>query len=673
VLLLAAVGLTTLVAAGLGVARPPVVVPVAIAVGFVLKRLWGPLAGDLDRGATAAHVILVSVVIGATAVLNLVHHGQPVLTDRDPGIITTGAAWIAHQGSLRVDGHVPPLASTPGLRANAYGQQSLDGEQAPTLEIQGAHLLPATMAVGHWIGGPRGLVAVPALLGALALASTFLVGLRLLAPWAAILAVTALAVNLAWITTIRSALTEPLLLACLMAMLWFVPEAVRRASPGPMAVAGVVAALGLTVRLDAALAVVLVLPLLALRLRGRDRRSPDRSRHLMLSFLAGFGLVAGIAAVDLVGFGSYYLSYHRQQALLVAGALTASVLIAAGISAAPPSLLRRWPTGRRPRVSARAAAAAGAATVVVLSAGWAIRPMVETARDEGQRSGRENVEAIQRQEGLAVDGTRTYAETTPTWIAWYVGVPAAAGAVLGVGLAVHRALRGRVPPDAVLLAAAAMPVTLLYLLRPSIWPDHPWAIRRFVPVTIPVVVLLAAWFFQEIGRHVPAIGGRRAPRPLRLAAVGLAAIALVAPPASTTWPVRSARYQAGGLDGIQRVCDAIGRDGAAVVTIERDLAYVLLPAVRGFCGVPVARTSTGIDVSPVDLAAVAADLEASGRSLTLISHDEATLGRAARVTDVRRITMLDTTQVAATLSRPPDAVVPRIFVVWAGEVVPSAH
>ncbi len=45
-------------------------------------------------------------------------------------------------------------------------------------------------------------------------------------------------------------------------------------------------------------------------------------------------------------------------------------------------------------------------------------------------------------------------------------------------------------PTLVLLAAAAPP-TLLYIARPSISPDHLWAMRRYMPIVLPVMTIAA--------------------------------------------------------------------------------------------------------------------------------------------------------------------------------------
>lgn len=68
------------------------------------------------------------------------------------------------------------------------------------------------MAVGEWVAGSRGASAVPALIGGLALAALFWLALRVVADWLAVAVVAAMAVDLAWLYTVRASLSEPLLM-----------------------------------------------------------------------------------------------------------------------------------------------------------------------------------------------------------------------------------------------------------------------------------------------------------------------------------------------------------------------------------------------------------------------------------------------------------------------------
>ena len=112
------------------------------------------------------------------------------------------------------------------------------------------------------------------------------------------------------------------------------------------------------------------------------------------------------------------------------------------------------------------------------------------------------VGSFQKSQGLPVDPTRTYAESTINWVSYYLTWPVVLLAFLGLGLATYYAVRGR-GGWAVLLGATLAP-SLLYFWKPEIVPDQVWAIRRFEPMTIPAfalaATLAAVWLAKRLAR-----------------------------------------------------------------------------------------------------------------------------------------------------------------------------
>ena len=111
----------------------------------------------------------------------------------------------------------------------------------------------------------------------------------------------------------------------------------------------------------------------------------------------------------------------------------------------------------------------------------------------------EEVGRLQALPHLTVDPHRTYAEQSMHWMGWWVGVPA-------ILLAVDRRRADRAPlavrratPTCCRSSVSGLCVALLVFWRPSITPDHPWADRRFVPIVLPVLVLLATWLAGPAG------------------------------------------------------------------------------------------------------------------------------------------------------------------------------
>ena len=105
---------------------------------------------------------------------------------------------------------------------------------------------------------------------------------------------------------------------------------------------------------------------------------------------------------------------------------------------------------------------------------------------------------LQRHECLAFEPTRSYDELSVTWLSWYYGWPLVLLAFAGLALIARSAIRSRDPRYLILLTVIAAP-SALYLWRVSVTPDLVWAMRRFLPVTIPgfllaaTITLVALW------------------------------------------------------------------------------------------------------------------------------------------------------------------------------------
>src|SRR5690606_10947509 len=169
------------------------------------------------------------------------------------------------------------------------------------------------------------------------------------------------------------------------------------------------------------------------------------------------------------------------------------------------------------------------------------------------------VEQFQRAQGLPIDPTRTYAESTVAWISYYTTWIIVALAILGLGIAAYRALRGR-SEWAVFLGATLAP-SLLYFWAPEIVPDQIWAIRRFESMTLPALALAATLAAVWLTRRFTH-GERR-----RLAmqwAVGITALlpistGVIITPDAEVVPVRGAtplvvREMGGSLAQLEDLC-----------------------------------------------------------------------------------------------------------------------
>jgi hypothetical protein len=280
-------------------------------------------------------------------------------------------------------------------------------------------------------------------------------------------------------------------------------------------------------------------------------------------------VLVGAAPGVLLGFadlwfytGTYVADLSMQLLLLLAGFLVAACIAVGG------ALVRlrgeQLVTGRRwvSRV-----AVAGAAVAAVALATMATRPWWSVSHGPADNG---LVRGIQEREGSPIDGTRLYAEDTFQWLSWYYGWPLL---LVGLGGLLAWLVVGARRDTANLLWVAALflPSAILYLFRPDITPDQIWAMRRFLPVVIPGLLLAATW----VARRLAARG-----RVGVVVAAGLVA-ATVVWPLTATEDVWTAKSKGGALLGNRQVCDQIDDRPTVVTGVD-----TYLPTVLVLCDVP---------------------------------------------------------------------------------------
>lgn len=233
-----------------------------------------------------------------------------------------------------------------------------------------------------------------------------------------------------------------------------------------------------------------------------------------------------------------------------------------------------------------------------------------------------------------MDGTRTYDEWSMHWLAWWLGWLTLAVAVFAATVLVRRILdparRGDDPVhDWVAPLVVVLGTTALTLWRPGISPDHPWADRRFVPVVLPGLLLLACYGVKVIHRYLRGAlaDGSRLPA-LALACVVLG---IVGPIAWASAPLLPKRVEAGSIDAIDRVCADLG-PRAAVLLVDGRSRAEWPAALRGECGVAVARV---LDVDRANVDRVMSRTRAAGHRPVLMAAESPdvllTLGFPARL------------------------------------------
>ncbi|TYK53500.1 hypothetical protein [Actinomadura decatromicini] len=639
-----------------GVFRPgPAIalfVPVAaVALWLGLRtREWGRQWDEVPWWPVAA-VLAITV---AFLVLQIAMAGEQIVVRRDPASYVQFATWLKDEGSLPI----PLMQSAfggpdPALHFDSPAFYQHDGAVVPQFMAG----FPLVLALGGWIGGTHGMLLAAPLLGACCVLAFAGLVARLVGPRWAPAGALLLALTLPMLYVSRGTFSELPAIVLLLGGLSLLHD-VRRdggwTADLKAFLAGLALGLIVLVRIDGLRDVLPVLVVAGLwAARGR-RTGYWTAGGLLLG--AGAGLVEGYT------LSRPYLSYLGSS-LNPLLAIAAAVVVATVVMVA---LLRWNRTGLRLRRLGSAVArgrlpGAAAVLTVLVMAGFAVRPLVQTVRREpATRDDEMNVrfiETVQRIQHLAVDGTRQYSEHSLWWVAWYIGIPAVLFATLGAALIVRRLLRGR-SPEWLLPYAVIVWTTVQVLLRPGITPDHPWASRRLIGLVIPGLLLFTVYAGAWAARRVRRLGyGPAVVRGGTVVGVALMLVPIVITSAGFL-VTRTEQHEVGAVRGM---CDQL-KPRSSVIVVEQSTGDRFLQVVRGMCGVPAARTTGG--ASPDDVRRVAAGAYRAGRRPVIMAarpEQVAPYGTPEHVLHVR------TRQDGRSLTGPPGGTWGLSMDVWIAE------
>jgi 4-amino-4-deoxy-L-arabinose transferase-like glycosyltransferase len=513
----------------------PIGAVAALIVGLCVFRILKSesLAAGSEQKITGV-LVLAGVLLWAG--LSLPFTSEHIFTDRDPATYNNAAFWLVEHDDLRIP--KPELADELepfGVEARSLGfHQSLINENE--IYAQGAHLLPALQALGGRALGFEGALKVNVLIGAVALLAFYGFAQLFVRPRWAAAGTAILAASLPFLVFTRDAYTEPLAMAFLFGGLSLLYYAIKSQKVALWVLAGLVLGASTLVRVDTLIPLAGILVALILLLA--VAKKPERKAYLqgIAALAVTTGLMALLAWLDLTQLSSGY--YHDLRghimgqfkllgAVGVAGVAVVVLAWRTNVIRKLDAVTRRW---RKPAIWW------GLASAFVALAS---RPLWLTAQRTVEDSGQQ---------------VRTFAEFTLYWIGWYVGPVTIVLAFVGLAWLLVKVINGKHRLALPFLGAFSA-TALLYLIRPSITADQVWATRRFLPIVIPGVILLAVWLLSVLykkdslrafGKSVNA----------RLAVKVLMVIALLSPVA-ISYPFLTVRNFSPQLEQVNSVCETV--------------------------------------------------------------------------------------------------------------------
>lgn len=638
--------------------RPAVALPILLVCAALAVRAVRELPAP-PAPVWAVTLVVASALGGAVWVGST--HAEHVVLRRDAGTYALSAQHLATEHQLTVDVAVdalggPAVVDDPSVTVGSPGFFEVGDGEGTHVVPQFLPATPAWLSVGYWVGGWTGLLLVPAFALGAALLSFGALTARLVGPrWSAV-ATVALTLCQPVLHAGRSTYSEPFALVVLLAGLVVLAEATVSGATGRWhgarrlgLLAGlVIGGVGL-VRVDALREVALLVPLAALlAIRRHGAGGP---------LAVGLGVATAVSAAWAALVSRPYLGQIAGSLVPLVGGAVVVVLVCGlwwwlarrGVGL-PDGVRRRLP--------------GALATLVVLAAVvLATRPLWLVVRQDPDDPGSRVVAGLQLRQGLTIDGGRTYAEHTVSWLAWWVGVPVLLLALAGAAVLAYRAgnvLAGERPSAWLGPWVVAVGSTVLTLYRPGITPDHPWADRRLVPVVLPALVLLATGVVARVVRRAR----RRWALPWLLTAAVVGPAALLVPPAIATWSFLSPQTEEGEVAAVAEACAAFEPADTAILLDSR-AANEWTQVLRGPCAVPslVLEVPRGEPVPQATLEHVVQSIREVGRRPVLVTAESPDPLRALGA-DPRQVVQLRTHEDQRLLERRPDGEAPLDVDLW---------
>lgn len=537
---------------------------IAALLSFVI--IWRRYKVDSPGSDHEKRVAIVILLIGVLvwAGFNARYSSQHLITNRDPGTYTVASGWLVNHDSIEITA-TTPFGVAPGVQPNSGGF-SKDTLHQGKLYAQGTHILPALLGlIGRIVGDGR-MLHFNVIFGGTALLALYGFVRLLVRPRWALLATTAVALSLPLIHFSRDTFTEPLAMTFTFSMLALLWGAQKTGKISLWMLAGLAAGAGVLTRIDAWIELAALVVFLAVYLGLAKSKERAVKSAQVLAFFAGAAIPTAIGYMDVkyLAHGYYKDQWHhiRPEIILVFGLV---IIGMAAVGLAWRTTLVAW-INQRTKWRAKTIFWATIIVAVVLAA----RPLLYQAHVTKK--------AISPTGAVTYHTVRTYAELTVNWLLWYLGPVLTVLGFYGLAEAGRKAMKDR---DMLLLPAFLVItcVSLLYLVKPSIYADQIWAARRQLPVIMPGIAAFGALGLERLYSKGLIKRLKVDGRSLALVLTGVAIMS----PLVISWPfipLREGAFRAAIFD----TCKVLPKN-AAVLWVGEARTELVEPTVT-FCNIP---------------------------------------------------------------------------------------
>jgi hypothetical protein len=564
-------------------------VAAATAAGAALARLgtgrWPSWPFSRAQGGSRLSALAPAFVLLGLALVLLVRPSEHLIGGRDPGAYVAAMGLIARTGGIEY--RDPLVLAVPAEDAEIFFRHpdkpaafswarfmgfDLERPQTGRVYPEFFHLFPAFGAYLFAAMGPKGALATPVVFGVLGTMGTFFAFRRLLGPAPAVLGGLFLCLNAVHVWFARFPVSEGMSLFLFSLALLAFARFEETESPAFAALAGAALGLGLLVRIDA---VLVALPLglyLLHRLARRDLRPAA-----LVALLVPFLLLSTHAAFHAVLFARKYLLQvlTRRYWNHPPAGWAALFFVAAVVG------YLAWRQG--PRLAAalerHERALRTGATVLLLGLttyAYFLRPHLSAWAGGDGNDPAAALSPPGILEALGFDRLAAHDAGAFYRMGWFVTPLGLVLAVAGGVLLIREGRRRHLFPGLLLASFAGF-----YFYKIRIWNDYYFALRRFVPVVLPFLMMLAAFALVRL-----AARNRRG----RLLAGLLASFLLASFAVDTARLFRFVDWK-GSVDFVRDLARRFSKEDAVIVEQPKSVHLLSLPlwALHGVNALELAR------------------------------------------------------------------------------------
>ncbi len=484
---------------------------VAVICGGIVFRFANiPYPGTTKMRQICNLLVLTGVLVWGG--YNIFFTSQHVLVDRDPGIYANAASWLAERTNLQIN-NPDTFKDVKGVIASSAGFD-VSKDRQNKIDVQGQHILPALLgSIGKFVGSKH-LLHFNILFGMTALLAIYCFASLLMPPFWAMVGTAVMAASMPLIYFSRDTYTEPLTATFMfggLALIWIAQKNKKLILWG---LSGLVIGAGVLTRVDVYLSLIGVVAFFALY-NVIAKKVERKERGLQTLFFA-MPVVAMcfLAWLDLKLFSGYYYGNIKhlmyQEVAVLLGVFVVGI-VAIWVTTKYPDTIK-WVDSRTKKWRAKV----GALSVLLFGLFLLSRPI-------WMRS-------------TVYSGN--YSDLTTFWISWYIGGTLACLGLVGLAYAIYKSMHDK---SLLLLCGlfVILGTSLVYFVKPSIFPDQIWASRRMLPVIMPGIVIFGVYMLSVISGKIKLSSLR-----FKNTLIIIASLGLIIAPLTTSRPLLKTRNTA---------------------------------------------------------------------------------------------------------------------------------